>query len=441
MSISSTSTTPVTLSLPSSTPNTPINVSVALCSEEQPVPTFTVTSISNASATRLTLDEGIGVWTGFTGTGDTLVISLGDGASSIQGGVWSFELAVSNGAPLHRSLSTLPLLGDTTATQALLFSPPFAPPIPIHTSSSYPNYTLPGGISRFQILLLLRCNQIHRSSLLRPLNYYNRSWLGTNGTGGVNCSTDLALRDAEGWRSQWIVEGLTANTNYSAWVIQDGGALAGPIYAFTKSSSFNCPLVHSLPFCPLTSYAVPLPPTPDGATSYSSSNVPSNISDPLISSISNFTVALLTFPCGRELYSPIQTCDSCADAYRAWACAVSFPRCGEIPSTLASSLASQPTAPKKSESQKALPTPAILPSSPASRLQTNSSYNELLPCIETCQSVDRACPPLFSWTCPLPSVNANWSYGVGFIDSSDGLQGKGVPGVAQDRWGIAWCNG
>lgn len=378
-------------------------------------------------------------------------------------------------APLHGSISTPPLLGDTTATQALLFSPPFAPPTNI--TPTYPNYTLPSANVAFLDSPPPASSQTNASLILTPISELQQSnfnltksacaiknaassisgsWLGTNGTGGVNGSTSLVLRDTQGWRSQWIIEGLTAGTNYSAWVVQEGGAVAGPIYAFTKScayavlisafsqltrpvASFICPLVHSLPFCPLTSYAVPLPSTPDGATSYSSSNLPSNLTDPLISSLSNFTIALRTFPCGRDVYSPLQTCESCAAAYRTWACAVSLPRCGEIPPTLASTLTSQPTPSHTSEEERPLPTPAILPN--GTRLQNASTYNELLPCIETCQAVDRACPPLFGWNCPQPSVNANWSYGLGFIDGWDGSQGKGVPGVAQDQWGVAWCNG
>lgn len=180
--------------------------------------------------------------------------------------------------------------------------------------------------------------------------------------------------------------------------------------------------MHSLPFCPLTAYAVPLPPTPDGATSYTNSNLPTNTSGPLIDSLNNFTISLLTFACGRDVYSPRQTCETCATAYRNWACAVSFPRCGEAPPAL--NVQAPALAPPTRTMQGAAP-----------------AYSELLPCIETCQEVDRACPPMLQWACPDVAVNANWSYGVGFVDGWDGDQGRGVPGVAQDQWGMSWCNG
>ncbi|KAF8578525.1 hypothetical protein K439DRAFT_1638739 [Ramaria rubella] len=456
--ISSDATPSASFSLPPAPTNAPLSVSVALCSDTQPFPKFSVINDSSAGNTwQLSLDEGIGVWNGGTAHGSQLVVSFDNGAVRSTGLVWSFEVAVSSGGPLHRTLSTLPLLGDTTATQALLFSPPFAPPVLV--TPSYPNYTLPGGnlslpdqppasAQSNSTLIFVPTSPLRQQASLElsssacaiknAASSISGSWIGTNGTGGVNGSTGLFLRDEEGWRSQWLIEGLRANTNYSAWIVEDGGGLGGPIFASTKSSSFDCPLAHSLPFCPLVSYAVPLPPTPDGTTSYTSSNLPSNISDPLISSLSNFTTSLLTFPCGREAFSPILTCESCANAYRAWACAVSLPRCGEIPSSLASTLAAQPTSSKGPP----LPTPALIshPSAVA-RLQENGPYDELLPCIETCYAVDRSCPPLFGWTCPHPTVNANFSYGVGFIDGFDGSEGKGVPGVAQDRWGVAWCNG
>ena len=55
------------------------------------------TSAAHGGGTDLSLDEGIGVWTGFTSTNAVLVIMLGNGASSLPGGTWSFELAVSSG--------------------------------------------------------------------------------------------------------------------------------------------------------------------------------------------------------------------------------------------------------------------------------------------------------------------------------------------------------
>ena len=76
-----------------------------------------------------------------------------------------------------------------------------------------------------------------------------------------------------------------------------------------------------------------------------------------------------------------------------------------------------------------------------------TDYSELLPCLETCHAVDRACPPNMQWTCPRAGLGAERSYGVGFIDregddvSGGGVEGGGTTGMSQDFNGNVWCNG
>lgn len=71
----------------------------------------------------------------------------------------------------------------------------------------------------------------------------------------------------------------------------------------------------------------------------------------------------------------------------------------------------------------------------------SSDYQTLLPCLETCNAADRACPTFLGFKCPLPKFNAASSYGKGFIDSGDdGEVGGGSTGVAQDVYGNVWCN-
>ena len=86
------------------------------------------------------------------------------------------------------------------------------------------------------------------------------------------------------------------------------------------SASFNCPLLHQLPFCPSISYAVPLAPPRPPFSAHTTSTIPSNVSDTLISYLSNFTTTLTTLACGRDLYSPLVSCADCQDAYRTWLC-------------------------------------------------------------------------------------------------------------------------
>ena len=155
--------------------------------------------------------------------------------------------------------------------------------------------------------------------------------------------------------------------------------------------------------------------------------------------MSNFTTTLTTLACGRDHYSPLVTCADCQQAYRTWLCTVSFPRCGESSSTSPTSTDSDP--------QAQVPLPALqnvkagaAPRNPALPA-FSSDYETLLPCLETCNAADRACPAFLGFKCPLPRFTAASSYGVGFVDSGeDGDVGGGTTGVAQDVYGNVWCN-
>ncbi|KAG1856060.1 stretch-activated cation channel Mid1 [Suillus subalutaceus] len=357
-------------------------------------------STSTTDVFEIPLQSGFGNWTGTAQQGGSLVVQ--------NVGQTSFQVAASTGALVHELIPALPFLGDTTNTQALIFSPPISP---IESSPSmYPNYTLPPAnlsipsppSSPPAFSLVIAPTSSGLASGMQTACSIN-----STSSSGLVVSNDLWLRNNYG-------------TNYTAYVIQDQVKLSGPIYFTTKSPSFPCPLVHSLPFCPSTSYAVPLPFPQSPASSYDSSNLPQSVSDPLLQYMTNFTTMLLTFACGRDLYSPLQTCESCQEAYRTWLCSVSFPRCAEPPSS----------------SSPSSPTPALtLPQNGGSNARNHFlpnvtfSYQTVLPCLEVCSAADRSCPTFLGMKCPTPRFNAASSYGVGFIDD-----------VEQDRWGNVWCN-
>ena len=184
---------------------------------------------------------------------------------------------------------------------------------------------------------------------------------------------------------------------------------------------------------------MPLPEPPNDAPAYNASNLPDTLATPLLAYLSNFTASLLTVACGRDNYSPLQTCADCELAYRHWLCAVSLPRCGEFPSQ---QQAQQPPQQQPPQVPALVPQPAgTTPRNAA--LGNSTSYTALLPCIETCNAADRACPIFLGFRCPSGKKTiAQASYGVGFIDNAEGdVIGGGVPGAAQDRWGNVFCNG
>ncbi|GBE85763.1 hypothetical protein SCP_0802850 [Sparassis crispa] len=435
---SSTLPNPPTFKLPVSNP---LYLSVALCSAQTTLPRLFVTNDSTASQPgpaelgqanvyEIPLEDGLGVWSGPMNVQGVLAIY--NASQSL-----SFEIGLSNAGPIHQILDELPLLGDTTSNQVLLFSPPFSPPE--ISAPTYPNYTLPAANltfppappspSNYSVFVTLT------STTPLPLTTCALNVAQVEGSlydspSSVS-SQGLWLRDTDGWRWQWLINGLLPQKNYTAYAILNDTKVSGPINFVTKSASFSCPLVHSLPFCPAVAYAAPLPDlTNNPALGATAGDLPDSLTGPLLSGLANFTVMLTTLACGRDKYSQLVTCADCQTAYRAWLCMVSFPRCGEYPSSTGTSTqpALQPVAPSATPRN-----PSLAPFA--------ESYDAMLPCLETCNAVDRACPPFLGFRCPVPQFTAGDSYGVGFIDSgAQGVMGGGSTGAAADRWGNVWCN-
>ncbi|KAF7799150.1 hypothetical protein EIP86_010381 [Pleurotus ostreatoroseus] len=456
-----------------------LSVSVALCADATSLPRFFVTNDSTiphpsqqylgvSDVYEITLNDGYGQWSGIMDNGGYLAVTN----AQVPFEVGASDQGECSLRPLHTLDDidiSLPLLGDTTSNQALLFSPPIAS-APVPENPSYPNYTLSSANLSYPVgpssplgvtLSIFPTSSSSLSSLPRTgCALRNSSTEGFVNVGAKE-SEGLWLKNDDGWRWQWVVNGLQPQTNYTVFAVTNGTHVSGPINFVTKSgksptvtktctthltlvsphsAAFSCPIVHSLPYCPSINYAVPITPPSNINKVHDANTLPSDVTDPLLQTLTNFTVSLTTFPCGRDDYSPLVTCADCQRAYRKWLCTVWFPRCSESsPSTSLSANSATNTAQQPVSAIQALPASAT-PRSPG--LQPfASSYDALLPCLETCTAADRACPIFLGFKCPLPRFNAASSYGVGFIDSGqDGQQGGGLTGVAQDRYGNVWCN-
>ncbi|KAF8910278.1 stretch-activated cation channel Mid1 [Mucidula mucida] len=411
-----------------------LTISVALCATGTS-PRFFVTNVSSSEVDpgpsggtdvyEIELNDGYGSFNGPFANGGVLAVS--DGADV------AYEVGVSENGPMHEILPEMPFFGDSSGNQAIIFSPPVASwsaEIP-----TYPNYTLPPAnlsvpaapsiSSNFSIILSRTTSSMLTGCALKS----------QTSTGTV-ADQRLWLKDEDGWRSQWTIEGLSPSTNYTAYAVIADSKVSGPLYFRTKSASFSCPLISQLPYCPSIAYAVPLPQPSNPFTMYNASNLPLAISGPLLSSLTNFTTTLTTYACGRDDYSPLVSCNDCQREYRRWLCTVSFPRCAEDTS---SSSSSDDSAQKVFSALSSQPTSAQ-PRNPTFPPYTET-YTVLQPCIERCTAVDRACPAFLGIKCPVPRFNAASSYGVGYIDNGeDGIEGEGLTGVAQDAYGNVWCN-
>lgn len=241
---------------------------------------------------------------------------------------------------MHNLTQALPLLGDTTSNQVLLFSPVLANATPAN-SPTYPNYTLPpanlslpsGDTSLLTGLSVFVAPTASLAKGSLPLTGCAMRDSKTDGSIAMDAkpSADNGLwlkDDSDGWRFQWLISGLSSQTNYTAYVIQDGTKLSGPINFVTKSgmcynscvlisklitnlASFSCPIVHSLPYCPSTSYAVPITAPKFPAIAHTSNTLPGEVTEPLLQTLTNFSISLTTFPCGRDEYSPLVSCSDC----------------------------------------------------------------------------------------------------------------------------------
>jgi calcium channel MID1 len=193
--------------------------------------------------------------------------------------------------------------------------------------------------------------------------------------------------------------------------------------------------------CPGTAYAAPLTAntilTP-GSQPYPVSTIPDEITAILVSSLQAFSTSLLSSACGRDVFSHVSTCADCYAAYRDWACRVVIPQCVATNS-------SQPDQDDYSIKGDLLPTAQTVfrtttsPRNPAT--PPAYEYTELLPCLSTCNAVDRACPVFLAFRCPLRGITAKESYAYlgSEVYEGDGSADTGPP--ALDRWGNRWCNG
>ena len=444
-----------------------LTISIALCSPSSPQ-FFITNNTESTELHEIILQDGLGNWKGLFPTGGVLDVKNLPPGASFEVGVstsgllllsWSSSLLTGVSGPLHEILPDYPLFGDSTSNQALIFSPVLALPPPLDTPT-YPNFTFlsanpapptPSTSGSMPDTTLIAFSTVNRP-LLWTACFLNSSSVSASGT-IVNSS--LWLRDPEdGWRTEWLLSDLNPQTNYTAFVVQDAHKVSGPIFFVTKSASFLCTLAHALPFCPSTAYAVPLSPPSSSSTNnfpiYDTTNVPQDLFNQTINTLTNFTISLSTFACGSDMYSPLVGCDHCQREYRRWLCANLFPRCSEpspenlafiTPNPKSMGIVNAGPGPTQAVFSALLP----VPSQPATTDDGSPPYIQtqhmrLLPCIEMCTAVDRACPPFLQFRCPKNSFNGASTYGFGYIDGADGTQNGGVVTSAQDRWGNVWCN-
>lgn len=183
----------------------------------------------------------------------------------------------------------------------------------------------------------------------------------------------------------------------------------------------NCALITGLSFCDQVAYSVPTNPGVFNDTAKLAAFYDNATSQ----YYSFFRKVLAQTPCNTTSsaqYSLARTCTDCANAYKAWVCAVMIPRCTDFSATepwLQSRAMSQPfpdgtflssaqlASANKSKALSGSRNPAI------DQTIVPGPYKEILPCEDLCYNLVQSCPASMQFNCPQPGViGFNESYGV-----------------------------
>ena len=242
----STFSSPSTFTIPSHDGD--VVITVALCGNPQgTTPSAILTNSSTGNPTvdnigaqdvfEIPIEEGLGSWVGSISQGGRLAVT--------NTGQTTYEVGVStdSGQPIHQYLGQGGLsFGDSTGSQAILFSSPFEGIQA--TQPNFPNYTLPPVQTPFSVsqpssTAQFNLTLLETSSASGLLTRSSCALRATTSVGKVKNQTNWIREQAEGWRSKWLVEGLTPGTNYSVFISQDGTKVSGPLYFTTKSGQYS----------------------------------------------------------------------------------------------------------------------------------------------------------------------------------------------------------
>lgn len=414
-------------------------------------------------------------------------------ASNSRSARWSFQLGASTSEFMHVT-DSYPLFqyGDSDNTTAIFTSPTYFPTL--DGTPEYEIFVMPTSAAGTALQLSHSFCHISQANGLLAEDSINAS----NTTRGVVVPgiMDGALgrqreeAEAGGQRTQWVLSGLEAGTNYTVWGAQrttqatadqvQGVRMYSVQYFVTKTgvheplgillkahnrAGNNCRLVTDYPSCPNLAYSVPSPPE------LPTSLLLESYDATLQRHLQGFNQTLSIFPCGipsQGLYSPVRTCEDCLSAYQTWLCSIVLPRCTDIPPNETAQLnATVPLRigyndqPIPSEISTTLirsnPLLSRTPQFGPQQLQSVeafSAYNPTTPfpyaevptCSAVCHLVYASCPPMIDWHCPVEAVSLTAGYGEMREISADETQGgneyyrEDVKRSA-DRFGNVFCNG
>ncbi|KAL8902923.1 MAG: hypothetical protein Q9171_007564, partial [Xanthocarpia ochracea] len=166
-----------------------------------------------------------------------------------------------------------------------------------------------------------------------------RSVCGLRNHAKVKKSDNSMIKIGGQPKQLFYVNGLNMSTTYYAIMTLESGSgnatagRGGTVWKATKfktKSDNNCQIIYNLPFCTDVTYAVPSNPV----------KIPNTTELGLLydthaeNAYQNFSKSLQQIPCetndSTTKYSLVRDCQDCDNAYKAWLCAVTIPRCEDF---------------------------------------------------------------------------------------------------------------
>ncbi|KAI0461048.1 hypothetical protein LJB42_001378 [Komagataella kurtzmanii] len=258
----------------------------------------------------------------------------------------------------------------------------------------------------------------------------NRSWCAIKSgpeLSSISINTSFVQKN-ESIKEQFYVQNLNSSSQYIAYLTQnsgnqnsDSGGTVFHQFEFETMLEDTCTLIYDLEFCNNVDYAVPMSMQFfDGLIS--ATELGALYDDYAKEHYENFTKSLQIVQCDTDAssrYSPLRTCQDCANSYQNWLCSVLIPRCTTRNNT--SGYKYRTT----SDGRNSFINEEIQPPNP---------YYEILPCVDSCNAIVRDCPGSFGFACPTTNETIRESYywdegedyvscnALGFIVQSSGAR-------------------
>ena len=242
--------------------------------------------------------------------------------------------------------------------------------------------------------------------------------------GGNKTKQQFYVKNLNGSSAYYGIMALDSNYtgNKDTNGTSGGGGKVWKTMNFTTKASGNCAVIYNLTFCSSVAYAVP-----SNDTKLNHTELTLLYDNDARNKYQNFRKSLQQIPCNTTSsaqYSLARNCSDCDNAYRAWLCAVTIPRCEDfssnasylMPRLVSKTFTNGSTALGLNEDPYTADNKSALYMNSSRNPMIDESimpgpYKEMLPCTDLCYEIVRSCPANLGFACPLKNHGLNQAYG------------------------------